>query len=141
MQILECPYCATRVSNDGSLSEMVVTCPGCWKQFQMPAFSAQPPSPPAESRDSSSAVEEEHAPPSDEEAPRPRKKQEGRRGPPLWLAIVGSTVVFWVMVAIVWWVWGSGWFSRSGANKPNKSKRPTKDAVQPKEGKPVRPPR
>jgi hypothetical protein len=36
MQIVACPHCSGRVSNDGTLGGQVVNCPMCGGQFQMP---------------------------------------------------------------------------------------------------------
>ena len=38
MQIVQCPHCATQVTNDASLKGQVVSCPRCHGQFQMPAL-------------------------------------------------------------------------------------------------------
>src|SRR4051812_45902249 len=114
MQILECPHCATRVANDGSLTGLVVTCPGCMQQFQMPAAAAVEAVPMAPN---SSPMEEasKGSPASDlpsEESVLPRKRRERRRGPSLWVAALGSTAVFWLVVFIVLWASGFSLFDR-----------------------------
>jgi hypothetical protein len=145
MEIVECPHCATRVTNDGSLSGLVVTCPGCGQQFEMPLLPATPPSPPLpptavteetpgfSSSSSFAAVGEDH-PPADAsgEAPVPsRKRKEETKGPPLWLAVLGSTVMFWLVVLIVLWATDFSLFKRTPPKpKPGRGKPAKQKAVE-----------
>jgi hypothetical protein len=116
MQIVECPHCATRVANDGSLSERAVTCPVCAQQFHMPAYTPPPPPPPAPPAEAESSGESSLS----DEAPEPsgfraRKKQPRSRAW-LWLTILGSTAVFWLVVFVVLLATDFRWLRRSGSD-------------------------
>jgi hypothetical protein len=131
MPIVECPHCRTRVTNDGSLSLMVVTCPGCMAQFQMPAYEPAPPvapaAPPAPAAfgDSSSNLEDDDSFPT-------RRRRVKRSGPSLWGVAIGSTVVFWVVVFLVLWASGFSFVGESGANKKGgKKKQPEPKLLAP----------
>jgi hypothetical protein len=136
MEIVECPHCATRVSNDGSLSAMVVACPGCAGLFQMPALSPAPAPSPV-----SGHVPEPHAGPGVEangepfghsdstEQEAPARRQEPK-GPPLWLAVIGSTALFWAVVFILLAATRFTLFSHSGPKKKPIKREPPKPKVE-----------
>jgi hypothetical protein len=127
MEIVECPFCAARVTNDGSLSLQVVTCPVCRQQFQMPAAPAPAPAPappaagPPEEPPHHLADEPTEDPEGDAGGSALRRRRAARRGPRLWVVAVWATVVFWVGVFFV--LWASGFLS-GGAGRSRKPARP-----------------